>query len=345
MSLQQSWYAKAGWLKCLRPFSFLFRKLVLRRMARKRRLGSAAAGIPVPVVIVGNISVGGTGKTPLVIALIEMLRSAGYRPGVVSRGYGARPESYPWFVTANTLPAEGGDEPCLIVQRTGVPLVIDPDRPRAVDALLSSHDCNLIISDDGLQHYALARDIEIVVIDGVRGLGNARCLPEGPLREPPERLSQVDWVVINGADSCASLPRLTRSPVMMQLAPAVLVPLTDGPEIPPDQWPHRRQVHAVAGIGNPVRFFDTLRALGFEPIEHPLADHAEIRSQMLEFDPPLPVIMTEKDAVKCRAFQMQGCWALRVDAQLDASFQSQFLQRLAQVSAQHTGQHNGSETA
>ncbi len=342
MSLQHSWYSGAGWLKCLRPLSALFKGIALRRMGRLRRLGSADAGLPVPVVIVGNISVGGTGKTPLVIALIEMLRAEGYRPGVVSRGYGAKPASYPWLVTPHTPPEEGGDEPCLIVQRTGVPLVIDPERPRAVEALLSSHDCDLIISDDGLQHYALARDLEIAVIDAARGLGNGRCLPEGPLREPPERLSEVDWVVINGKDSCANLPALARPPVKMQLAPSALVPLVDGTAISPEQWPYGRQVHAVAGIGNPARFFDTLRVLGFAPIEHPLVDHAEITPEMLDFDPPLPIIMTEKDAVKCRAFQQTGWWALRVDAQLDAPFHSQFLQRLAQVSAQHTGQHYGS---
>ncbi len=345
MSLDHAWYSGAGWLKWLRPLSVLFRQLVVRRMARKRRIGTANAGIPVPVVIVGNISIGGTGKTPLVIALIDMLRAAGYRPGVVSRGYGATPESYPWLVTANTRPEQGGDEPCLIVQRTGVPLMIDPDRPRAVQSLLSRYACDLIISDDGLQHYALPRDLEIAVIDGVRGLGNGRCLPEGPLREPPERLSVVDWVVINGADRCAGLPVLAESPVRMQLEPSALVPLTGGERLDPESWPYGRQVHAVAGIGNPARFFDTLKALGFEPIEHPLADHAEITPEMLDFEPTLPIIMTEKDAVKCRDFQKDGCWALQVDALLDAPFQSQFLQRLAQVSVQQTGQHNGSETA
>lgn len=345
MSLQRAWYSGAGWLKCLRPLSSLFKLLVRRRFLSQRRVGTAAAGIAVPVVIVGNISIGGTGKTPLVIALIELLRSAGYRPGVVSRGYGAKPPSYPWQVTAETLPAEGGDEPCLIVQRTDVPLFIDPDRPRAVATLLAAHDCDVIISDDGLQHYALARDLEIAVIDGVRGLGNARCLPEGPLREPPERLMQVDWVIINGQDHGSGVPELVQAPVAMQLIPSRLISLHDAEQVAPDRWSQGRKVHAVAGIGNPGRFFDTLRTLGFDPVEHPLADHADITPEMLEFDPPLPVIMTEKDAVKCRTLHKKGCWALRVDAQLDAGFETQFLQRLAQVSAQHTGQHNGSETA
>lgn len=345
MSIDQAWYSGAGWLRCLRPVSLLFRFLARRRCARLRRYNQPEAGLPCPVIIVGNISVGGTGKTPLVIALIEILRRAGFRPGIVSRGYGAKPPSYPSQVTCETPPAEGGDEPCLIVQRTHVPLVIDPDRPRAVERLLSVHDCDLIISDDGLQHYALARNMEIAVVDGTRGLGNGRCLPEGPLREPAERLSLVDWVVINGADRIPGLPALGRPPVSMWLEPSLLVPLSGGAGIIPTEWPYSRKVHAVAGIGNPSRFFDTLRSLGFEPIEHPLADHAEITPDMLDFDLPLPIIMTEKDAVKCRAFQTEKCWALRVDARLSAEFESQFLQRLAQVSAQHTGQHNGSQTA
>lgn len=341
MSLQSAWYQGAAWLKCLRPFSSLFRRLVLKRCAQQRNKDRAAAGIPVPVVIVGNISIGGTGKTPLVIALIELLRAAGYRPGVVSRGYGAKPPAFPWQVTTDTRPCEGGDEPCLIVQRTRVPLVIDPDRPRAVEALLAAHDCDLIISDDGLQHYALARDLEIVVIDGKRGLGNGRCLPEGPLREPPERLALADWVVVNGGGR-EVLPDAAPEPVTMMLEPGKLIPLTGGQGVDSGQWSQGRRVHALAGIGHPQRFFDTLRALGFDPVEHPLADHADIKPEMLRPEPPLPVIMTEKDAVKCSAFPAEGCWALRVDAHLSEHFQQQFLQRLAQLSAPHTGQQNGS---
>ena len=348
MSLQHAWYARAGWLRLLRPLSALFTHLVRRRCRRLRQLGAAAAGIPVPVIIVGNISIGGTGKTPLTIALIEILRRHGYRPGVVSRGYGAKPPTYPWTVTADSRPSEGGDEPCLIVQRTGVPLVIDPNRVEAVRTLLQDHACNLIISDDGLQHYALARDIEIAVVDGVRGLGNGRCLPEGPLREPPERLASVDWVVINGGDGVQGvqgLPVLAADAVQMQLAPMALVPLQDGPVLTGDGWPYSRRVHALAGIGNPSRFFDTLRRMGFDPIEHPLMDHAEIQPEMLELEPQLPIIMTEKDAVKCRQLTPENCWALRVDAQLPEGFEQQLIQRLAQLSAQQTGQNDGSQTA
>lgn len=345
MSLSDAWYTSGRWLFLLRPLSALFSAVTRARFRRKRHIGTARAGIPVPVIIVGNISVGGTGKTPLVIALIELLRAAGYNPGVVSRGYGAHPAKYPFTVTADTRPVEGGDEPCLIVQRTEVPLVIDPDRVGAVQALLEQFSCDLIISDDGLQHYSLARDLEIAVVDASRGLGNGRCLPEGPLREPPERLLAVDWVVCNGAGDATGIPSKITSKVGMCLKPAGLTSLQDGRRIENDQWTQSRRVHALAGIGNPARFFDTLRQLGFDPIEHPLADHADLPSNMLDLAAELPVIMTEKDAVKCRHLKPEGCWSLRVDADLGAEFESQLIQRLADLPSQQTGHDNGSQTA
>ncbi|WP_246590069.1 tetraacyldisaccharide 4'-kinase [Marinobacterium ramblicola] len=313
MSLERSWYADAWWLKLLRPVSVLFRTLA----ARQRRARTAQQWrAPVPVIVVGNITLGGSGKTPVTLALIEMLRARGYTPGVVSRGYGAKPPHYPFIVSADTSPAEGGDEPCLIVQRTGVPLVIDPDRPAAVRALLAASDCNIVISDDGLQHYALGRDLELAVVDARRGLGNGRCVPEGPLREPPERLLQVDRVILNGAGEFAF-----DGASHMQLVPGKLVELDTGRELMSDQWIDSHQVHALAGIGHPTRFFDTLRTLGFDPVEHPLKDHASIEPGQLRFEPELPLIMTEKDAVKCRGWAPANCWALRVDAQFDAEFE------------------------
>ncbi|GGC02985.1 tetraacyldisaccharide 4'-kinase [Marinobacterium zhoushanense] len=313
MSLERSWYAGAWWLKLFRPLSALFRFLAARqRLARTAQQWHA----PVPVIVVGNITLGGSGKTPVTLALIEMLRARGYKPGVVSRGYGGKPPKYPFAVTVDTSPAQGGDEPCLIVQRTGVPLVIDPDRPAAVRALLEESDCNIVISDDGLQHYALGRDLELAVVDARRGLGNGRCVPEGPLREPPERLAQVDRVILNGvgAFSFAGASH-------MQLVPGKLVELTTERELGSDQWTGSHRVHALAGIGHPARFFDTLRTLGFDPIEHPLRDHASIEPEQLRFEPELPLIMTEKDAVKCRGWSPAHCWALRVDARFDAGFE------------------------
>ncbi|WP_254262318.1 tetraacyldisaccharide 4'-kinase [Marinobacterium weihaiense] len=345
MALSDDWYARRRWLLALRPLSCLFTAVARSRFKRLRVLGSAAAGVPVPVIIVGNITVGGTGKTPMVIALIELLRRAGYRPGVVSRGYGACPSRYPFHVTASTSPSEGGDEPCLIVQRTGAALVIDPDRMSAVRSLLSEHDCDVIISDDGLQHYALPRDLEIAVVDAARGLGNGRCLPEGPLREPPERLQFVDWVVCNGDGDPPGLPLSLPARVSMQLKPVGLVSLEDGRQVSCRAELPGCRVHALAGIGNPSRFFDTLRQLGFDPIEHPLADHADVPEALLALADEYPVIMTEKDAVKCRHLGPRGCWALRVDADLGAAFDTQLLQRLAPWPPHQTGQNNGPETA
>lgn len=346
MSLASAWYQRARWLRVLRPLSLLVEGIARRRYA-SRFSTSAANALPVPVIIVGNISVGGTGKTPLSIALIDLLRRQGWTPGVISRGYGAKPPSYPFCVTADTLATEGGDEPCLIVKRTGVPLYIDPNRVAAAHELLRQHPCDILISDDGLQHYALPRDIEIAVVDGVRGLGNERCLPEGPLREPPERLHQVDLVVVNGEPSILTQQQLTDLAVpwcRMSLEPGPLYPLAGGKPVMPQHWPHERKVDAVAGIGNPSRFFETLRQLGFEPVEHPLADHAALNRDHLDFSSGLPLIMTEKDAVKCSHFNLRNGWALRVDARLDARFEHTLLTRLASGPAQPTGHNDGPET-
>lgn len=347
MSLASAWYRDARWLKLLRPLSTL-----VQRVARRRFMGrftaAAANPLPVPVIVVGNISVGGTGKTPLTIALIELLRRHGWTPGVISRGYGAKPASYPFPVTPSSTALEGGDEPCLIVQRTGVPLYIDPNRVAAARQLLQQHSCDVLISDDGLQHYALPRAVEIAVIDGARGLGNGRCLPEGPLREPPERLQQVDFVVVNGEPSTTTQQQLLDLSLawhQMSLEAGNLYPLAAGDAVTPDTWPLERRVDAVAGIGNPARFFQTLRELGFDPVEHPLADHAALSKDALDFASGLPLIMTEKDAVKCSQFNLANGWALRVNARLDAQFEQTLLTRLASGSAQPTGHTNGSETA
>lgn len=325
MGLQDSWYRSAGWLRLLAPVEWIY--LALSRRRRKRlSLPENQWQAPVPVIIVGNISVGGSGKTPLTLSLIDKLRARGYRPGVVSRGYGTKAPHYPFFVSTDSSPEQGGDEPCLIVRRSGVPLVIDPDRPEAVKALLASSEVNIVISDDGLQHYRLGRDLELAVVDAGRGLGNARCLPAGPLREPPERLQEVDRVILNGQGRF-DFPGAST----MQLQPGDLVELATGESLKPSQWSGSRQVHAVAGIGHPQRFFDTLKALGLEPQPHPLADHAAITAEMLDFDDELPVIMTEKDAVKCGDWVRPGVWALKVDAELDKEFDDWLDQQLVRL--------------
>ena len=320
--LSAAWYTghRALWL--LRPLECLYRHVVLR----KRRRFEAGQGeiyrAPVPVLVVGNITVGGTGKTPMILWLIEHCRARGLRVGVVSRGYGAQPPSLPWRVSADQDAAQAGDEPLLIVQRSGVPLVIDPDRGRAVRALLDAKPVDLVLSDDGLQHYRLARDIELVLIDAARGLGNGRCLPAGPLREPAERLQTVDAVLCNGAaDDSPQGYGLT-------LQAQALINVRSGERRPLSHFPPGQALHAVAGIGNPQRFFDTLQALHWQPVAHPFADHARFTPQALSFEPPLPVVMTEKDAVKCREFAAADWWYLAVDAQPSPRFIGWFDQRL-----------------
>ena len=323
--LTAAWYAGHPALLLLRPLECLYRRVVA---AKRRRFEAGEGGIyraPVPVLVVGNITVGGTGKTPMILWLIEHCRQRGLRVGVVSRGYGAKPPSLPWRVTAEQDPAQAGDEPLLIVQRTGVPLLIDPDRSRAVRALLASEPLDLILSDDGLQHYRLARDIELVLIDAARGLGNRRCLPAGPLREPAERLQSVDAVLYNGASTDRD------GGFAFTLQPQALINVRTGQRQSLEYFPAGQALHAVAGIGNPQRFFTTLQALHWQPIAHPFADHAPFTAQALEFQPALPLVMTEKDAVKCRAFAGEDWWYLAVDAQPSTAFLAWFDQRLTSL--------------
>ncbi|HCT08841.1 MAG TPA: tetraacyldisaccharide 4'-kinase, partial [Pseudomonas sp.] len=209
-------------------------------------------------------------------------------------------------------------EPLLIVQRSGVPLMIDPDRSRAVRALLASEPLDLILSDDGLQHYRLARDLELVLIDAARGLGNRRCLPAGPLREPVERLQSVDALLYNGAGADRD------DGFAFRLLPTALINVKTGERQPVDHFPAGQQVHAVAGIGNPQRFFNTLETLHWRPIPHAFADHAAFSAEVLNFSPSLPLVMTEKDAVKCRAFARPDWWYLAVDALPSPAFVAWF---------------------
>ncbi|MDD0843253.1 tetraacyldisaccharide 4'-kinase [Pseudomonas sp. Gutcm_11s] len=320
--LTAAWYDGHPALTLLRPLEWLYRRVV----QGKRRAFLAGEGdiyrSPVPVLVVGNVTVGGTGKTPMILWLIEHCRARGLRVGVVSRGYGATPPELPWRVRAEDPASHAGDEPLLIVQRSGVPLVIDPQRARAVQALLEQESLDLILSDDGLQHYRLARDIELVLIDAARGLGNRRCLPAGPLREPAERLAEVDAVLRNGAAEDGE------EGYALQLRPTALVNLLSGERVGLEHFAPGQQVHAVAGIGNPQRFFNTLEALNWRPIAHPFADHASYSPEALQFSPALPLLMTEKDAVKCRAFAAADWWYLAVDAAPSPAFVAWFDERL-----------------
>lgn len=308
---EQVWYHDAppplGWRLLARVYAGV---VALRRRAyahgwlRSYKLAR-------PVVVVGNLSVGGTGKTPLTIALARALAARGLRAGVVSRGYGGTARG-PQRVTADSAPAEVGDEPLLIHLRSGVPVVIGRDRVAAAELLLSGGDIDVILADDGLQHYRLRRDIEICVIDGARRFGNRRLLPAGPLREPLSRLERVDFRVCNGGLAHAD-------EVQLHLRDDGATALLGGAHVALDSFAHRR-VHAVAGIGNPRRFFDSLRACRIELIEHPFADHHAFRAEDLAFGDGLPVLMTEKDAIKCRAFAQADWWQVAVQAQLPERF-------------------------
>jgi tetraacyldisaccharide 4'-kinase len=323
--LLDAWYNGHPALVLLRPLECLYRRVVNRKRARFLAGQADIYKAPVPVVVVGNITVGGTGKTPLILWMIDHCRARGLRVGVVSRGYGAKPPSLPWRVRPQQAAEHAGDEPLLIVNRTGVPLMIDPDRSQAVRALLAEEPLDLILSDDGLQHYRLNRDLELVLIDAVRGLGNRRCLPAGPLREPVERLRSVDALLYNGASADRE------DGFGFQLKPSALVNLVTGERRPVDHFPRGQQVHAVAGIGNPQRFFNTLEGLHWRPVPHAFADHAVFSAQALSFTPALPLVMTEKDAVKCASFAAPDWWYLTVEAVPSPAFVSWFDSQLTRL--------------
>lgn len=322
MGLDRSWYSASRWPLLLWPFEKLF---ITVAESRKKKLLQEQWQPPVPLIIVGNICVGGTGKSPLTIHLINLLRDKGFKPGVVSRGYGANPLSFPYQVTEDSPASDAGDEPLMIVRRTSVPFVIDPDRPAACRYLLENSECDVILSDDGLQHYQMGRDIELAVVDAARGVGNGHCLPVGPLREPENRLGSVDFVLINGEGNY-QYP----GAYQMRLEPTCLVSIKDRSTLEVNAIGSK--VHAVAGIGNPWRFFHTLGNLGYEISEHVFPDHHRFNQEEIAFNDSLPVIMTEKDAVKCKDLSLPPYYYyLEVRAVLDQSFEDALLQRLREL--------------
>lgn len=341
MSLEQrithAWQQDSLWLKLLLPLSWLFSAISgMRRRYLQSRYQCQSQSFAAPVIIVGNISVGGSGKTPLIVALVKALKQRGFKPGVVSRGYAGKAHSYPLSVNPQTRVTESGDEPLLIAQLAQCPVVVDADRRAAVAYLLAHNNCNLVLSDDGLQHYRLHRDIEIVVVDGQRGVGNGRCLPAGPLREGPERLGQADFVVVNGKLS-GSLDLGDINSDLMQIAPRRMTRLRTAESQPIELWLQEhviQRVHAVAAIGNPQRFADTLEQLGLEVALHGHNDHGSLTAEDLSFEDNLPVIITAKDAVKLLAHGTDtladNIWVLEIEAQID----NDFIDRLA-VKLQH----------
>ena len=326
--IHRAWYegAASGWL--LLPFSGLFWLLLgLRRFlygSGVLRTHKAA----VPVVIVGNITAGGTGKTPTVLWLIGALRERGFRPGVVSRGYGGSKSDSSMRVEADTDPAVAGDEPVLLARRGQCPVVVDPDRVRAA-AMLAEDGADVIVADDGLQHYRLARDYEICVIDGSRGLGNRRLLPSGPLRESAERLETVDQVLVNGVlqGSEYELTTAEQNAIAFELVATEVCRLNGSLTRPIERFAGTT-VHAVAAIGNPRRFFDLLRSQGIQVIEHIFPDHAALTRKDLDFGDAFDVFMTEKDAVKLGAELKDRFWYVPVGLQMDPVLAAPLLEQI-----------------
>lgn len=316
-TLAEAWYGhrRSPWWTW--PLAGLYGALSALRRGLYRLGVLHRVRVAVPVVVIGNLTAGGTGKTPLTIALAEALRAQGFRPGVVSRGHGGR-QREPLLLGDTPDAADVGDEPCLI-RASGVPVAVGRDRPAAA-RLLVAEGCDVVIADDGLQHYRLARDVEICVIDGARRFGNGRLLPVGPLREPLRRLARVDLRVCNGG-----APRAGEFP--MRLAGGEAVTLDGARRQPLADFAGRR-VHAVAAIGNPARFFDSLRECGIDVVEHAFADHHAFVADDLAFGDELPVLMTDKDAVKCRAFAQPHWWRVPVRAKLPAEFFDAVLARL-----------------
>ena len=325
--LEKAWYRKAGWLISFWPLSILFQLLVsFRRWLQKIR--SRPERISVPIVVVGNITAGGTGKTPLTIALARHLREKGFQPGIISRGYGGNAASYPMPVDANDNTTEAGDEPVMIAAATGCPVVVGPDRNAALQHLLATKEIDVVLSDDGLQHYKLYRDIEIAVVDGQRLYGNGMCFPAGPLREPISRLDSVDYVVVNGDNSAVH-----ERAIVMEIEPKMFLNMANGEKRPFSGAPFNMgsTLQAVCGIGNPERFFSVLEKLPYSIDRFSFPDHYNFTAKDFlnaGIDQKRPLIMTEKDAIKCEKFAKNNYWCLQVEFNLPDSFLNEFTDKV-----------------
>jgi tetraacyldisaccharide 4'-kinase len=310
--LDYYWYTRSPWLVLLTPLSLVYRFIIgLRRSAYKIGLFRSSR-VSVPVIVVGNITVGGTGKTPLVAWLAEYLRGKGFKPGIISRGYGGTSSSWPQQVRADSDSAVVGDEAVLLAAKTGCPVSVAPDRVAAANALIAHSDCNIILSDDGLQHYALRRDIEIAVIDGVRRFGSGFLIPAGPLREPLSRLREVDLVVVNGLGNGQEYT--------LKMKQGDAHNLLDPDRVSALHEFRSQTVHAVAGIGNPGRFFRSLQQAGLQLEAHTFPDHYPFQPADIRFGDGRAVIMTEKDAVKCRHFANANDWYVPVEVRMSDEF-------------------------
>jgi len=311
----------------LLPFSWLFQLLVWVRSHLYRWGILRIYFFPVPVIVIGNVTVGGTGKTPLVMWVAHYLKAQGYSPGIVTRGIGSKkPWRQPHRVNAQDVAEDVGDEAILLCKKSDSPVVVGIDRVAAIHFLLQQVHCDVIISDDGLQHYRMDRDIEIAVVDGARRFGNQLLLPAGPLREPVSRLKKVDFVMVNGGGGAQD-----QNELRMMLQPVACVAVRDPEKKMAMNYFVGKKVHAVAAIGHPQRFFQMLVALGYDIIPHVFPDHYLYRREDLNFKDDLPILMTEKDAVKCEAFADEQYWYVSVGVIVSENFQQDFTHKLANV--------------
>lgn len=325
--IERIWSGRSPLWLLLWPLSLIYGGLATLLRVSYQRGWRKSWRAAVPVIVVGNLTAGGNGKTPVVIWLVQALQLRGLRVGVVSRGYGGKAERYPLRVTQQTSTEEAGDEPVLIARRSGAPVAVAPKRRAAIETLLAHHAIDVIVTDDGLQHYALQRDREIVVVDGVRRFGNGWWLPAGPMRERASRLKAVDAVIINGGDA-------QPDEIAMTLQPGEAVNLLSGETMPPAAL---QKVVAMAGIGHPPRFFTTLRQHGVKPVaEIAFADHHAYSEDELSrlLTEHQTLLMTEKDAVKCRAFAQKNWWYLPVDAELSGAGLQPLLDDIEQLARQ-----------
>jgi len=339
--ITQAWYQDQKWIRALTPLSKLYQ---VGFNHRRKKILSENRSLPVPVVVVGNITVGGTGKTPLIIGLCRKLSEAGLSVGVISRGYGAQRNQYPYEVSISDDVAQVGDEPLMICQQSSVPVVIDPDRYVAAQHLIGLKKIDVILSDDGMQHFGLPRDLEILVVDAARELGNELLIPAGPLREPAERLQSVDFCLVNGLFEEIKSDKLKRTVSgQFRLKANAWVQVATNKKVALSEFKPADNLKAVAGIGNPQRFFNTLKELGIKAKSYPLNDHQAITPELLlslgsdhnaqnstadqieTKNSNTQILMTMKDAVKCRAFATENCWALDVGLEMDAQLEHKIL--------------------
>ncbi len=309
-ALERSWYEKRWWRWLLWPLSLVYQCILCTRRYLYQCHFIKTITFKVPVVVVGNMTVGGTGKTPFCIALCDYLKKQGYRPGLVSRGYGGRAKQWPQVATTDSDPEEVGDEPVLLVQRTQCPMVVAPDRVAAIKRLLCEQPCDVVVSDDGLQHYRMGRVFEFVIVDGTRGFGNGLCLPAGPLRDSRPVKANNRAVIVSGKD--------------MSIAAEQVYSLMDREKVITARAVKGKTICAITGIGNPERFFETLRTLGFEFQMRVFPDHYRYQQKDLLKIKADILVMTEKDAVKCRKFSDPRCYALAITAHFPFGALDQF---------------------